>query len=472
MLRKVHILIFCLLCIGVARAQYISEVLEYRPAPGQFINSVPWGTPQSASTLVGGINGSVSLGAFGGSVIFRFEEAVENHPDNPFGVDFSIFGNPMAQWSEPGVVSVMEDENGNGLPDDTWFELAGSDHHFSSTKRDFKVTYTNPDQSVASDVPWETAEGDKGVIRANSVHLQPYYPLADSFPELGKDLAVYTGTCLEGAVDVDHPPLLVSARRAFGYADNHVRGSTPYTLPDNPYTPEVENSGGDAFDISWAMDEEGQYMDLDSIHFIRVQNGILHQGGYLGEVSTEITGAVDVAPAAGTEGSLDMLVMKDLPPEINAFSLQLEPFLFHAGRPFEGAGFKWSCSEEWAVVDEDHVLRVTGTGPLSLSLTVDQEPSLQLSASTMIVEAITSSGTEIRNMAKPGIFPNPVRDYFQLRGADGSPLTLFDASGRIVKQLDHYPEGSDISSADLQPGIYVVKIGSAKSAHFLRLMKR
>lgn len=94
------------------------------------------------------------------------------------------------------------------------------------------------------------------------------------------------------------------------------------------------------------------------------------------------------------------------------------------------------------------------------------------SISTTIVEAITSSGNEIQNMAKPGIFPNPVRDHFQIRGADESPLTLFDASGRIVKQLDHYQDGSDISSADLEPGFYVVKIGSGESAFFLRLMKR
>ena len=81
------------------------------------------------------------------------------------------------------------------------------------------------------------------------------------------------------------------------------RGSAPYTLPDNPYTAEVENSGGDAFDISWAVDEEGDYVELERIHFIKVQSGILHQGGFLGEVSTEITGAVDVAPAPGTKGS-------------------------------------------------------------------------------------------------------------------------------------------------------------------------
>ncbi len=458
--------------MGVAKAQYISEVLEYRPAPGQFINSAPWGTPQSASSLVGGINGSVSLGAFGGSVVFRFEEAVENHPDNPFGMDFSIFGNPMAQWSEPGIVSVMEDENGNGLPDDTWYELAGSDHHFSSTKRDFAVTYTNPDQSEATDVPWETGEGEKGIIKANSVHQQPYYPLADSFPALDADAALYTGTRLVGAVDVDHPPLLVSARRAFGYADNQVRGSAPHTLPDNPYTPEVENSGGDAFDISWAVDEEGLYVDLERIHFIRVQSGILHQGGFLGEVSTEVTGAVDVAPSPGTKGSLAQVVIKDLPPETFASSLQLEPFLFSSGRPVEGAAFSWSCSEEWAEVDENHVLRVRGTGPLTLTLTVDREPLLQATASTTIVTTITSADDESHDINKPGLFPNPARDYFQIRGAGSSPLTFFDVSGRLLRQLENYQEGSVISCADLEPGIYLVKIGSGESAHILRLMKR
>ena len=75
--------------------------------------------------------------------------------------------------------------------------------------------------------PGKTREGEKGFIKANSVHLQPYYPLADSFPALDADAALYTGTRLGGAVDVDHPPLLISARRAFGYADNQVQGISP-----------------------------------------------------------------------------------------------------------------------------------------------------------------------------------------------------------------------------------------------------
>ena len=129
-----------LLAIGLSilsftwsEAQYISQVVEYVPAPGQFTNTEPWGSPVAASTLVGGVNGSMCLGAFGGYVIFRFEEPVENDPGNPYGVDFTLFGNPMEHWSEPGVVWVMKDENENGLPDVTWFELAGSDFNCSST---------------------------------------------------------------------------------------------------------------------------------------------------------------------------------------------------------------------------------------------------------------------------------------------------------------------------------------------------
>ena len=141
-----------------------------------------------------------------------------------------------------------------------------------------------------------------------------------------------TGTLIEGAVDVDHPPVLKSARRAFGYADNQMRGRTDLNLPDNPYTPEVENSGGDAFDIHWAVDATGSYVDLDRIHFVKVQNAMLADGKYLGELSTEITGGVDVAPDPSVEGELDLLVIKDLPAEIASFEYQLEVFAFHQGR--------------------------------------------------------------------------------------------------------------------------------------------
>lgn len=455
----------------MVRAQYISEVLSYIPAPGQFINSVPWGTPQSAFSIVGGVNGSLSLGAFGGSVVFRFEEAVENDPDNPFGVDFTIFGNPMTQWSEPGVVSVMEDTNENGLADDTWYELAGSDHYFSSTRRNYQVTFINPDQNVASDVPWEEEDGAQGWIRANNIHLQPYYPSPDSFPAVAEHMTVYTGTLLEGAVDVDHPPLLVSARRAFGYADNQVRGTAPYTLPDNPYTPEAEHSGGDAFDISWALDPEGQYLELERIHFVKVQTGILHEGGFLGEVSTEITGAADVAPGPGIAGNSSLLVLKDLPPEMDATPVKLEALHFFYGRPVENSKIRWTCSEEWAEVDEEHWLTVTGSGPLTISAVVDDDPALSAEVSTLIKPDLNTSDRVFPGISNPRIYPNPVGETLRIEGADGMPIAILDASGRMILQKAHYRDGTELSCAELRPGIYLVRLGEGNSEKWLRMMK-
>ena len=81
-----------------AGAQYIAELMEYTPAPGQLINMSPWGTPAGARSIEGDINGSLSLGAFGGYVVFRFEHPVENDPQNPYGVDFTILGNPKPDW--------------------------------------------------------------------------------------------------------------------------------------------------------------------------------------------------------------------------------------------------------------------------------------------------------------------------------------------------------------------------------------
>ncbi|MEE9462537.1 MAG: hypothetical protein V3V53_11940, partial [Bacteroidales bacterium] len=322
---------------------WIDKVWKYKPAPGQFINASPLGLPYSAESIIGGIDGALSLGAFGGYVVFGFEEAVENHPDNPYGVDFTIFGNPSMQWSEPGIVSVMVDENQNGQPDDTWYELAGSDYHFSSTIKDYSTRYSNPGGTEAADVPWTDNQGDSGFVFVNAIHTQPYYPSADSFP--GVDPVAYslTGTRIKNAVDDSNPGVLISRRRDFGYADNQVRGLEPYSLepsglasslspPDNPYTREMENSGGDAFDIGWAVDSSGEYVDLERIHFVKVHTGVMADGKWLGEISTEITGVVVVAPDTSVSGVTEMVVIKDVPGVIDTSVFQLEAFAFDMGR--------------------------------------------------------------------------------------------------------------------------------------------
>jgi len=454
-----------------AEAQYISEVLEYTPAPGQLINEAPWGTPAGVHSIEGGIYGSVSLGAFGGKVIFRFEEPVENDPRNPYGVDFTIFGNPMPDWSEPGVVWVMKDENENGEPDDSWYELAGSDYWFSSTKKEYHLTYANPGGEEAADVPWEDQLGNSGVIRANSVHTQPYYPLADSFPSIDPVSYALAGTLLEGLV-YEHTTGMRSVRRAFGYADNQLRGSEPYTTPDNPYTREVEHSGGDAFDIGWAVDQEGTYVELDQIHFIKVQSAIQADGGWLGELSSEVTGAVDIPPDPGVSGETEMVVIRDLPPLLEADEFQLEVFVFQNGRLNNDRDLEWVTSAPGAVVNEYNTLSVTEEGPLTITATLSDRPEIFARVSTTVQFYQTSLDEPAGSDTGPYLYPNPVSDIFRVKGAQNSTILLFDASGKELIKVDPYQEEMALDISGYAPGIYLVKMKMGTTSKFLRLIKR
>ena len=65
----------------------------------------------------------VSLGGFGGYIVVGFDHSIQASGGYG-GYDFSITGNQFSGSSEPGVVWVMPDENGNGEPDDgPWYEL-------------------------------------------------------------------------------------------------------------------------------------------------------------------------------------------------------------------------------------------------------------------------------------------------------------------------------------------------------------
>ena len=453
-----------------SEAQYIGEILDYNPAPGQLINVAPWGTPSGARSLQEGVNGTLSLGAFGGYVVFRFDHPVENDPQNPYGVDFSIFGNPMPEWSEPGVVWVMKDENSNGEADDTWYELAGSDFSFSSTQRDRQVTYFNPGESGAADVPWEDQGGGQGVIRANIIYTQTYYPLQDSFPAIDSVSYSLGGTLVTGLV-YEHPTGVRSIRRAFGYADNQLRGGQPYTLPDNPYTREVENSGGDAFDIGWAVDSLGNYKDLDQITFIKVQSAMQADGGRLGEVSTELGGAVDVPPDHAISGETEMVVIRDLPPVLGQGEYQLEVKIFERGRITTGRTVEWTTSISGATVDEDFLLRVTEEGPLSITATLTDRPEIAATVSTSVLFNQTYADGDTRSSDGLILYPNPASTSFRIKGCFNASLYLYDASGKMVMHIADYQEESILDISALPGGVYPLRVVRGSSLQWLKLIK-
>ena len=195
---KKHIsLLASLLCLGttaLANSPYISEVYDFMPAPGQFTNTIPEyenGDTQASMNakckeyLAGQARGSmVCLGAYGGYIVFGFDHAVANKPGE---YDLKIYGNAFAASgrddggsAEPGIVMVSYDANGNGIPDDAWYELAGSDYSKSTTFHNYEITYYKPAGSEPDStyIRWTSNDpaDPMGYVERNQFHRQDYWP--------------------------------------------------------------------------------------------------------------------------------------------------------------------------------------------------------------------------------------------------------------------------------------------------------
>lgn len=284
---------------SISKADW-NKVYEYTPAPGQFINELQTGgfdgtqtTPEAAiayaedrmsQTKEDGTPNPiwVSLGGFGGYIVVGFDHSI----DNSGGYDLGILGNSFKGSSEPGIVWVMQDENGNGLPDDTWYELAGSETGNEETIQDYAVTYYRP-TGPKMPVQWTDNYGNSGEIDyLKAFHRQDYYyPLW-----IEEDSYTLTGTCLK-ARNFDasgNGTYWVNAEYDWGYVDNF--------SPTDRLTDEA-NANADAnanhFKISNAIDFECKPIHLDYIDFVKVQVGVNTKSGWLGEVSTEVFGFYD-----------------------------------------------------------------------------------------------------------------------------------------------------------------------------------
>ena len=268
-----------------AKAEW-SKVFEYTPAPGQFINETKTGgfdgtqtTPAKAVAYAENRLQKklfVSLGGFGGYIVVGFDHNVLNFS----GYDFAVESNAFDGSSEPAVVWVMKDENENGLPDDTWYELAGSETGKAETIQNYAVTYYRPSAPKMA-VQWSDNQGGHGEIGyIEAYHGQDYY-----YPAwIQGDSYTLTGTCLKARSydDSGDGSHWVNPHFDWGYADNF--------SPEDFTTKDKSNK----FDISNAIDANGTKVELDYINFVKVQSAINFQCGWIGEVSTEVFGFEDL----------------------------------------------------------------------------------------------------------------------------------------------------------------------------------
>ena len=270
---------------GGGPSPFASAVLDYTPGAGQFVGDPAFNDPTRAlGAPIGGGTGSadlsslVTLGGIGGSITLGFDERVMDDPLNPFGIDAIIFGNafwfqntPTSRFGEAGIIEISRDDNGNGLADDDWFLIPGSDLAPPCTPCMLPIAVYGQAILFHPGGPGATLEDSHGYA-----DLSPTLKLGDTDAD---DL-------------VDDP------------------SATPsefYTVPDDPLAVGLTpgSAGGDGFDIAWAVDPvTGQPATLDGFDFIRISTG-LDASTVFGEVSPEIDAVADVRARCGADVNAD-----------------------------------------------------------------------------------------------------------------------------------------------------------------------
>jgi hypothetical protein len=207
----------------------------------------------------GGTGLGWSLGSAGGYEVWTVEHRSS----------YKIEGNAFSAWHEAGVVWLQEDRNGNGLPDETWYELRGGDDDDAAWRgkitRRYALTYIKGSETDAiinqynqliRPVYWADAKGRAGRIPGG-------FP--DKYWGVQGNKVTYTATLLRDDGKI-------------------ATGSYAGLVPMPGYVDAL----GDTFYVNKAMRADGTAVALSAVKFIKVQTGVFRYGGLFGDVSTEI----------------------------------------------------------------------------------------------------------------------------------------------------------------------------------------
>ncbi|MDR2500232.1 MAG: bacterial Ig-like domain-containing protein [Treponema sp.] len=215
-------------------------------APGQFTRS--------------GTGYGWSLGAFGGYQVWKLRK------ENDGTENIRIGGNAFVGWEEPGVIWASIDDNHNGLPDDTWYELKGSDDesavYRSQISRSHGITYIR--------------DGDASVVNEYGQTIDAVY-WADSKGRAGVQPGGWPAVWgVQGGWVTFSGTLLREAQMPFTYPHN----LTGYV-----------DALDDRYSIAHAVKPDGSPANLPWIDFVKVHTGVQAYGSTFGETSTEIGSA-------------------------------------------------------------------------------------------------------------------------------------------------------------------------------------
>lgn len=298
----------------------------------------------------GYVSTGVSLGMAGGYVQFDMgDNRIENNANNKYGIDFIVYGNAFKGNPEAAGVQVSNDGvtwytlagSRHYMTGTKWnqnisyIKIAAANttiggKSFASAGIYCSTDFAAPSSDNASDVDAAVAAATWiGVPQlTGSTYPKTYTtdtPAAAAWwPEYASDenygnvwninnavngvswlrngtaeVITYEGiTTVEDDMVVLNEGATAAPSQAemtdvyqWGYADVRPNGSSYGTISNNPYAaaPSTQ-TGGDGFDLSWAVKADGTPIALSSVRYVRVYSAVLFSAGVFGETSAEVCG--------------------------------------------------------------------------------------------------------------------------------------------------------------------------------------
>ena len=150
---------------------------------------------------------------------------------------------------------VSRDDNKSGEPDDEWYELKGCLYDDPQTMHHHSRTYLRAADTIQ-----------------NEFHHHPYYPQWITADEL-----TFNGALLPSQTQKVN--------------EQNVQRILDYGYADNKPNSDID---GTSFDISWAVDADGKSISLPCIDFVRIYTAVDETFPQTGELSTELSGVIDL----------------------------------------------------------------------------------------------------------------------------------------------------------------------------------
>ncbi len=303
------------------------------------------GTTAKGTTLkiANGNHSGISIGAMGGYVQVEMaqDDVIRNLPTNKYGIDFVVYGNAFTNNAEAG--SVMVSANGTD-----WYELAGSRYFMDDTLRNVNISYKQTTDGVQYKI-WKgsTVYTDWTLMKTSgTTGWWPEYT-DEGYGTVSGALAALSGTANVGNVEwasgnteLTYKNVTLvkdedsAAQYVFGYADAHANG-TMNGQAQNPYASTASSTGGDGFDLAWAVYPEGTVKDGKDVSYQPVSSTDLPYAKYIriytsaglqfdesgnpsmfvhssfNETSTEVVGVMTNASTGGSAASKAPVITQD-----------------------------------------------------------------------------------------------------------------------------------------------------------------